>query len=78
MTTTHAHDGHTPIEDREELTYYEKRTWAIQALLVEKGILTAEEIRRQIESRRGADPRRWGQSDRQSLGRPRVQGAPAA
>ena len=46
----HAHDRHAPIQDRGELTYYEKRTWAIQALLVEKGILTADEIRRQIES----------------------------
>jgi nitrile hydratase subunit alpha len=47
---THADDGHAPIQDREELTYYEQRTWAIQTLLVEKGILTAEEIRRQIEA----------------------------
>jgi nitrile hydratase len=47
---THAHDGHSPIEDREELTSYEKRTWAIQALLVEKGIITADEIRQQIEA----------------------------
>src|SRR4029453_5055496 len=31
----HTHDRHAPIEDREELTYYEKRVWAIQALLVE-------------------------------------------
>jgi nitrile hydratase len=45
----HAHDGHAPIGDREELTYYEKRTWAIQALLVEKGIITADEVRRQID-----------------------------
>jgi len=46
----HVHDGHAPIQDGEELTYYEKRTWAIQALLVEKGIVTADEIRRQIET----------------------------
>ena len=46
----HVHDGHAPLEEREELTYYEKRTWAIQALLVEKGIVTADEIRRQIET----------------------------
>ena len=46
----HAHDAHAPIQDREELTYYEKRTWAIQALLVEKGIITADELRRQIET----------------------------
>ena len=46
----HVHDGHAPLEEREELTYYEKRTWAIQALLVEKGIVTADEIRHQIET----------------------------
>jgi nitrile hydratase len=48
----HAHElnTHAPIEDREELTYYQKRTWAIQALLVEKGIISADEIRRQIET----------------------------
>jgi nitrile hydratase len=54
----HEHDPHAPIEDREELTYYEKRTWAIQTLLVEKGIITADEVRRQIdavESRTPAD-----------------------
>jgi nitrile hydratase subunit alpha len=45
----HAHGEHAPIEDRQELTYYEKRTWAIQALLVEKGIITADDVRRQIE-----------------------------
>jgi nitrile hydratase subunit alpha len=46
----HVQDRHVPIEDREELTYYEKRTWAIQALLVEKGIITADEVRQQIET----------------------------
>jgi nitrile hydratase len=46
----HTHARHAPIEDREELTYYEKRTWAIQALLVEKGIITADEVRQQIEA----------------------------
>ena len=44
------HKAHAPIEDGEELTYYEKRTWAIQALLVEKGIISADEVRRQIET----------------------------
>src|SRR5262245_42998305 len=44
------HDRHAPSEDREESTYYEKRVWAIQALLVEKGIITADEVRRQIET----------------------------
>jgi nitrile hydratase len=45
----HEPNAHVPTEDRGELTYYEKRTWAIQSLLVEKGILTADEIRRQID-----------------------------
>jgi nitrile hydratase len=45
----HEPNAHVPIEDRDEVTFYEKRTWAIQSLLVEKGILTADEIRRQIE-----------------------------
>jgi nitrile hydratase alpha subunit len=45
----HEPNTHAPIEDREELTYHEKRAWAIQSLLVEKGIITADEVRRQIE-----------------------------
>ena len=46
----HAHDeAHAPIVEREELTYYERRVQAIQALLVEKGVVTAEEIRRTVE-----------------------------
>jgi nitrile hydratase len=44
-----AQDRHAPIEDREDLTHYEKRVWAIQALLVEKGIITADAVRQQIE-----------------------------
>jgi nitrile hydratase len=45
----HEHDAHTPITDREELTYYEKRVYAIQSLLIEKGIVTADEIRWAVE-----------------------------
>lgn len=45
----HARAAHAPIEDHDEMTYYEKRTWAIQSLLVEKGVLTADDIRRQID-----------------------------
>jgi nitrile hydratase alpha subunit len=46
----HAHDRHAPIEDRDESSYYEKRVWAIQALLVERGVIAADEVRRQIEA----------------------------
>jgi nitrile hydratase len=46
----HQHHAPPPLKDGEEATFYEKRTWAIQSLLVEKGIVTADEIRRQIET----------------------------
>jgi nitrile hydratase len=70
----HEHDheradaAHAPIEDGDELTYYEKLTWAVQSLLVEKGILTADEVRKQIEDMDSRTPalgakvvaRAWG------------------
>jgi nitrile hydratase alpha subunit len=64
----HAHAAHAPIEDGGELTYYEKLTWAIQSLLVEKSILTADEVRKQIEDMDSRTPalgakvvaRAWG------------------
>lgn len=47
----HAHEEtHAPIIEREELTYYERRVQAIQALLIEKGVVTAEEVRRTVEA----------------------------
>jgi nitrile hydratase alpha subunit len=46
----HGHEHpHAPITDGREMTHYEKRTAAIQALLVEKGVLTADEVRRTVE-----------------------------
>ena len=45
----YVHDAHAPITDGHELTYYEKRVYAIQSLLVEKGIVTADEVRRAVE-----------------------------
>ncbi|MBI3798144.1 MAG: nitrile hydratase subunit alpha [Deltaproteobacteria bacterium] len=45
----HEHDEHAPITDRDELTYYEKRVYAIQSLLIEKGLMTADEVRRAVE-----------------------------
>jgi nitrile hydratase subunit alpha len=43
-------DLHQPIPREEhEMTYWEKRTLALQTLLVEKGILKLDEIRRAIE-----------------------------
>lgn len=46
------HDDHRhPAQDeRKELTYFEKRTDAIQALLIEKGLFTADDVRQRIEA----------------------------
>ena len=46
----HDHDEHAPIEDATEMSHYEKRTRAIQSLLVEKGVMAADEVRRQVEN----------------------------
>jgi nitrile hydratase len=48
-THDHAHEAHAPVEDGREMTFHEKRTAAIQSLLIEKGVLTADEIRRAVE-----------------------------
>lgn len=45
----HDHGPHAPIRDDHEATYYAKRAAAIQAVLVDKGILTADEVRRELE-----------------------------
>ena len=45
----HAHSAHAPVTDKDELTYYEKRVSAIQSLLIEKGLMTADEVRRAVE-----------------------------
>jgi nitrile hydratase len=45
----HKHEAHAPITDQRESTYYEKRAFAIQSLLIEKGRVTADEIRRAVE-----------------------------
>jgi nitrile hydratase len=45
----HAQEAHAPIEDNHEMTVYEKRAYAIEALLLEKGVLTAEAIRQKLE-----------------------------
>ena len=45
----HTHDAHASITEKNELTYYEKRVYAIQSLLIEKGFMTADEVRRAVE-----------------------------
>src|SRR6266851_5532279 len=47
----HEHEHpHPHTEDESELPEYGKRAFAIQSLLVENGILTADEIRRAVEA----------------------------
>lgn len=45
----HDHTAHAPIEDGQEWTGYAKRAYAIRELLVEKGLISGDEVRRQIE-----------------------------
>ena len=45
----HAQEAHAPIEDHHEMTLYEQRAYAIESLLLEKGILTADAIRQKLE-----------------------------
>lgn len=45
----HHHDDHAPIEDVTEITQYEVLEQAIRELLVEKGVISAEEIQNQID-----------------------------
>lgn len=67
----HKQNAHTPIQDGSEMTYYEKRTYAIQSLLTEKGIITADEVRRTVEDMDSRTPalgakvvaRAWVDSD---------------
>ena len=45
----HDHGAHAAIEDHHEAGTYEKRARAIESLLVEKGVVTADDIRRGVE-----------------------------
>ena len=64
MSGTHNHDGHshgptthTPValEDREGAVW-DQRSLAVQALLVEKGVVTADEVRAAIEDLESRTP----------------------
>lgn len=52
----HAHDTHATIQHERELTYHEKRVRAMQTLLIEKGRVTADEIRQQEEALDAVSP----------------------
>ena len=52
----HHHDDHAPIEDIGEITQYEVLEQAIRELLIEKGVLTAEQIQTQIDDMDSRQP----------------------
>lgn len=52
----HDYDAHAPITDGRDMRESEKRVRAMQALLIEKGIVTADEIRRQEEALDAVNP----------------------
>jgi nitrile hydratase len=54
----HAHDPHAPRPDDDdvELTMEEARFIALRAMLIEKGMITADEIRRRLEINDSASP----------------------
>jgi nitrile hydratase len=45
----HDHDGRPRTPDVDETGYYELMATAIRELLIEKGVITAEEVRKQLE-----------------------------
>ena len=51
-----APDPHLPLEEEAGLTYYEQRVEAIQALLIEKGLLSADDVRRAVEDMEARSP----------------------
>jgi nitrile hydratase len=58
----HEHEPHAPAQeaqeayDGHELAYYEQRLEAVQALLIEKGMLTADEVRQAVEDMDSRSP----------------------
>jgi nitrile hydratase len=56
MMHDHDHDAHAPIEDGRGMRESEKRVRAMQALLIEKGIITADEVRQQEEALDAVNP----------------------
>lgn len=65
MSTTHHHDhdhAHPHRADLDDaLTYYQTMEIAVRELLIAKGILTADEIRRQVEDMDNRTPARGAQ-----------------
>ncbi len=55
---THTHDHAPPREEDGPLSYYQQLEVAVRELLIEKGVITAEEIRAGVEDMDGRTPER--------------------
>ena len=53
---SHAHHTHDGVKPGAEAGYYARRIRAIEALLIEKGVLTRDDVRRQIEYMEARSP----------------------
>jgi nitrile hydratase len=53
---SHAHHDHDGVKPGAEAGHYARRIRAIEALLIEKGVLTKEDVRRQIEYMEARSP----------------------
>ncbi len=51
--SSHHEDDHPHVPRSDHLTYYQTMEIAIRELLIEKGILTADDVRRQVENMDG-------------------------
>ena len=69
----HAHDhgdDHAPPSDEDgALTHYQMLEIAMRELLIEKGVITADEVRAGVEEMDGRTPERGARVNRRGLGR---------
>ena len=69
------HGDHThPGMDTEELGYHAHRVRAMETLLAEKGVLTIEEVQRNVDTVESRSPARRGPRGGEGVGQPGVQG----
>lgn len=54
----HEHDHAPPTDETGPLTYYQRLEVAVRELLIEKGVLSADEVRAEIEDMDGRTPER--------------------
>ena len=60
-THTHDHDHDPPKDEAGPLSYYQKLEVAVRELLIEKGVLSADEVRAGVEDMDGRSPERGAQ-----------------